>query len=199
MQKYRFAIYEEIGCFAQVWDYGLSSVLLMPMPILLPLASLTLYSRTYVKMCLTCITDSSQQHSFGCTSSVTESEDTIENPTTPRTSTVTCTLGYLHLAWSTVFWHCLSRLPSSWSPVYGAGTTILFGLGGEQLTLTQRPFSRPPPKNGNCRAHGFWSSWGSLNGHVRSPPLYSSLCSAWQSKNALNTGTSFGRFWSLSG
>ena len=72
MQEFRFGIYEEIGCLAALRNYGLSNMLLTSMPILFPLASLTLYSRTYFMIYLTFITDPTQQRSFGSISSVSE-------------------------------------------------------------------------------------------------------------------------------
>ena len=93
MQEFRFEIYEEIGCFAAMRNYRLSTMLLTSMPILFPLASLTLYSRAYFMLYPARITDTAQQRSSGSTSSVSEALTT--GLTTPQTSTATCTPGCL--------------------------------------------------------------------------------------------------------
>ena len=96
MQEFRFGIYEEIGCLAALRNYGLSNMLLTSMPILFPLASLTLYSRTYFMIYLTFITNPTQLRSFGNISSVSEALTT--NLITLQISTATCMPDYLHSA-----------------------------------------------------------------------------------------------------
>ena len=96
MQRYRFNIYEEIGCFTQLGDYGLSGTILTPILIFFPLASLTLYSRACPIPLPTCGSDLAQLHSFGRTTDVNEALavqlGALQSPI------VTCIPGCLHWA-----------------------------------------------------------------------------------------------------